>query len=243
MGASTNGFRDEECVVLSHYDKREGKWIETVFPKVGGRLRLAHEDNEKLSITSEVVQYDQSVAVVRVNVNTRKGDFSGIGMASLERDQRIAPAILELAETRAIARALRFAGYGVEFCSAEEITHLENESSAGAPVNEPAPESTPKSKPGSRSNGSIGGNGRNGGSENRTDNTPNSSTGGNGKDPSGRLTNKQLGYIVNLGKRLGLSSKDLDPRAVSTFGVRMAHLSVKQASEFIEYLHGLRQAA
>ena len=47
-------------------------------------------------------------------------------MASSERDQEIAPAILELAETRAIARSLRFAGYGVEYCSAEEVSHLKN---------------------------------------------------------------------------------------------------------------------
>jgi hypothetical protein len=53
-----------------------------------------------------------------------KGTFPGIGMASVERDHTIAPAILELAETRSIARFLRFAGYGVEYCSAEEISCL-----------------------------------------------------------------------------------------------------------------------
>ena len=67
--------------------------------KVGGRLRLAHEDNDQLSINTEIIQYDQNVAVVKAVVETSKGSFSGIGMASLERDQRIAPAILELAET------------------------------------------------------------------------------------------------------------------------------------------------
>ena len=51
-----------------------------------------------------------------------KGNFPGLGMSSVDRDHSIAPAILELAETRAIARSLRFAGHGVEYCSAEEMS-------------------------------------------------------------------------------------------------------------------------
>ncbi|MGO9567793.1 MAG: hypothetical protein ACLP5H_09655, partial [Desulfomonilaceae bacterium] len=35
-----------------------------------------------------------------------------------------ADSLVELAETRSIARALRFAGFGLEFCGAEEITHI-----------------------------------------------------------------------------------------------------------------------
>ncbi len=46
-------------------------------------------------------------------------------MASVQRDEKIAPAILELAETHSITRALRFAGFGMESCTAEEISHLE----------------------------------------------------------------------------------------------------------------------
>jgi hypothetical protein len=41
-----------------------------------------------------------------------------------QRDQRLADSLLELAETRSIARGLRFSGYGVEFTSAEEISHV-----------------------------------------------------------------------------------------------------------------------
>jgi len=90
------------------------------------RMKLAHHDNGKLSVTTEIVYYDEKLAVVKAVTATGKGQFVVYGMASMERDQRIAPTILELAETRAIARFLRFAGYGVEFCSAEEISHLEN---------------------------------------------------------------------------------------------------------------------
>ncbi len=230
-----NGFREEEIVTLRHWDKKQGEWVENSYPKVGGRLRLAHEQNETLAINTEVIRYNENIAVVAANVDTTKGAFHGIGMASVERDKSIAPAILELAETRAIARALRFAGYGVEYCSAEEISHLENGNGNGHKDNEPA-QGAPE-----RSSGSAGGNGDNGAQTAQT-RAPGENGGGNGSGSgngqSGRLTNKQLNYIVNLGKGLRLNSKDLDQEAVSAFGVKMAHLSVKEASEFIEQLKG-----
>ena len=123
---NNNLFREDEIVIMSHVDKRTGEVVTRPYPKVGGRLRLAHEENGSLSISTEIIRYEENVAVVRDLATTKKGYFNGLGMASLERDQQIAPAILELAETRAIARSLRFAGYGVEYCSAEEVSHLEN---------------------------------------------------------------------------------------------------------------------
>ena len=155
-----NQFRDDEIVIMSHWDKKEEKWVKSIFPKVGGRLRLAHEDNENMSITTEIVRYDENIAVVRAVTTTSKGSFPGIGMASAERDHTIAPAILELAETRAIARSLRFAGYGVEYCSAEEISHLENGNG-----NLTRPERTDKQgeSPKQNSGGGNGGQSDNGG--------------------------------------------------------------------------------
>ena len=121
-----NVFRDDEIVMMIHVVKKSGEVFRTPYPKIGGRLRLAHEENGSLSIATEIIRYEEEVAVVKALATTSKGTFSGLGMASLERDQQIAPAILELAETRAIARSLRFAGYGVEYCSAEEVSHLYN---------------------------------------------------------------------------------------------------------------------
>jgi hypothetical protein len=118
--ANNNGnqFREDEIVVLT--ENRDGKLVKSIHPKIGGRLRLAREQNQQISITTEVILYDENMAVVKSVTTTMKGTFPGIGMASVERDHTIAPAILELAETRTIARSLRFAGYGVEYCSAEE---------------------------------------------------------------------------------------------------------------------------
>lgn len=104
-------FRDDELV------KVQGKQ----YPVVGGRLRLAHEQNNELSITTNIVNIADDRAVIQATIRTEKGSFSGLGNASLKRDRLLSNALIELAETRAIARALRFAGYGVEFTGFEEM--------------------------------------------------------------------------------------------------------------------------
>jgi hypothetical protein len=103
-------FKPEELVKVS------GK----SYPVVGGRLRLAHEDG-KVSIETIVITYDGEKAIIQAKVTTDKGIFNGLGNATITRDAKLKNAILELAETRAIARALRFAGYGVEFTGFEEM--------------------------------------------------------------------------------------------------------------------------
>jgi len=120
--ANPNGFREDELVCRKQ--KVNGEWSETYYPRVGGRLRLAHEGNDKLGIQTEVVRFEDSLAVVKATASTTKGVFCGFGTASAQRDARLADSLLELAETRSIARALRFSGYGVEYTSAEEVSHV-----------------------------------------------------------------------------------------------------------------------
>jgi len=48
-GNSGNQFREDEIIVIEQL--REGKTVRNIFPKIGGRLRLAHEENDQLSIT------------------------------------------------------------------------------------------------------------------------------------------------------------------------------------------------
>lgn len=109
-------FRNDELV------KVQGK----IYPVVGGRLRLAHDENKSLSIETSVIQYSEESTVVQATVKTEKGTFTGLGNASVKRDRVLSNAILELAETRAIARALRFAGYGVEYTGYEEVGESKN---------------------------------------------------------------------------------------------------------------------
>jgi hypothetical protein len=216
MANNNNGnqFREDEIIILEQL--WDGKMVKNIFSKIGGRLRLAHEENDQLSITTEIIKYDSNLAVVKAVSSTMKGNFPGLGMSSVERDHSIAPAILELAETRAIARSLRFAGYGVEYCSAEEISHLEN-GNAKPPVITEGKEDPPKEPPKTPAEGKP-------------------SNGGNGGNGDARISNKQINYVVNLGRSLGLNSKDLDQESVKIFGVKMAYLTIKDASAFIDSL-------
>lgn len=106
-----SNFRDDELV------KVQGKQ----YPVVGGRLRLAHEENQELSIVTNIVNLTDEKVVIQATVKTEKGNFSGLGNASAKRDRLLSNALIELAETRAIARGLRFAGYGVEYTGFEEV--------------------------------------------------------------------------------------------------------------------------
>lgn len=112
----SNAFRSEELV------KVQGK----IYPVVGGRLRLAHDENKNLSIETSIVQYNEDSTIVQASISTEKGTFTGLGNASKKRDRVLSSAILELAETRSIARALRFAGYGVEYTGFEEVGEGKN---------------------------------------------------------------------------------------------------------------------
>lgn len=119
-------FMDGEIVVMGHWNKEDQECVSNVYPKVGGQLRLAHEANDAINIEAKIYQYDKGIAVVIATVKTMSGQFTGIGMSSVGRVKKIEPAILELAEMRAVARALKFVGYGVEYCRAEEVSHLAN---------------------------------------------------------------------------------------------------------------------
>jgi hypothetical protein len=112
----TSQFRDDELVT------RRMNGEERTFPVVGGRLRLAHEGNERLSITTELVSWDGKYAVCKSAVTTERGEFSAYGTANTQRDNRLVQSLVELAGTRSVARALRLAGYGVDMTSDEEVS-------------------------------------------------------------------------------------------------------------------------
>jgi len=136
--ASQNGFRDDE--IVTRKVKINGEWQTRTFPVVGGRLRLAHEQNENLSLQTELVNWDGQYAVFKCCAKTSKGQYIGYGTANSQRDAKLADSLIELAETRSIARALRFAGFGLEFTGAEEVSHV-------LPDVEPASEQVDDKKP------------------------------------------------------------------------------------------------
>jgi len=121
---STNGngqFLESELI---HRKVKVGNdWQTRTFPVVGGRLRLAHEENQTLNLQTQMVNWDGQYAIFKCCAVTIKGQFVGYGTANSQRDARLAESLVELAETRSVAMALRFAGYGLEFTSAEEMSH------------------------------------------------------------------------------------------------------------------------
>ena len=167
---------------------------------------------------------------------TDKGSYNGVGMASVERDKKIAPAILELAESRAIARSLRFCGIGVEYCGAEEISHLSNGDNGDAVRDRP---SSKNKAPQSHSKPALVS------SDTQTSQRPNSQNNGR-NDPSnstgGRLSNKQLVYIMRLANERGLTKMELDAHCINVFGVAVNYLSKKEASTIIDEFNTIEGA-
>ncbi len=63
-------FKPEELITKS------GK----TYPVVGGRLRVAHEDYEKLSINTTLIEYSPThTATMRAEITSEKGAFSAYG--------------------------------------------------------------------------------------------------------------------------------------------------------------------
>lgn len=81
---SANGFRSDELVSTRMNGQTR------VFPVVGGRLRLAHEASDKLSLSTEMMSWDGQYAVFRCSAVTEKGCFIGYGTSNAQRDSRLA---------------------------------------------------------------------------------------------------------------------------------------------------------
>jgi len=219
--ADRNGFREDELV--TRRQKINGEWNETIFPRVGGRLRLAHEQNDRLGIQTEVIRFDDACAVVKATITTTKGAFCGFGTASAQRDQRLADSLLELAETRSIARGLRFSGYGVEFTSAEEVgnaipetepTSVQNESKDPKPVfesreNEGRPETKAPEQP---------------------------KNGGNNGGGKATATGAQVRALYALSKKAQMGEEDLSNLLQPLNAQRFEDISIADASRLIQYL-------
>ena len=93
---------------------------------VAGRIELAHEKEEKLSIVTELLPLPNAI-VVKATVTTSKGVFTGISYANFSKAiEKVSP--YEVAETSAVGRALGFAGFGLVegVATADEIVKAES---------------------------------------------------------------------------------------------------------------------
>jgi hypothetical protein len=212
MASNGNGqFREDELV--NRKVKVGNEWQTRTFPIVGGRLRILHETNERLSIQTEIVRLDQDFVVVKASIESEKGKFNGTGTASAQRDARLSDSLVELAETRAIARALRFGGIGVEYASAEEIAYA-----SGA---EGEKEQTANKDPEPLFPDGDGGNKREAKSSNGA---------------SGRATQAQCRALFALSKRANYHDDDIS-KMLAPFEVsRFEDLPREAASKLIGYM-------
>ena len=86
-------FKPTEIVILE--DGQE-------FPKIAGRLRLAHESSERIEVSSQILTDSDSRAVVKSIVKTDGGVFEGIGSANADEDKEFLGCLVELAQTRSL---------------------------------------------------------------------------------------------------------------------------------------------
>ena len=124
MGTNGNGqFLESE--LIHRKVKVDNEWQTRTFPVVGGRLRLAHEENDSLSLQTEMVNWDGQYAVFKCcAVTSQRAVHRLRHRQQLKEMPSLQTSLVELAETRSIARALRFAGFGLEFTGAEEVSHV-----------------------------------------------------------------------------------------------------------------------
>jgi hypothetical protein len=223
----TNGFRDDELV--SRKVKVGNEWQTRVFPVVGGRLRLAHEENQNLNLQTEMVSWDGQYAIFKCSAVTGKGQFVGYGTANAQRDARLAESLIELAETRSVARALRFAGFGLEFTGAEEVSHV----AAAEPEREQSPSKEPE-----RVFPQGNGNGKTGTKASSVPVDP--SAAGNGsrtpKCAPGPATQAQVRALYALTKRANYEEEDIASMLAPFEVSRFEDLPREAASQLIGYL-------
>jgi hypothetical protein len=210
---STNGnglFREDEVVVRK--SKINGEWVENRYVKVGGKLRVLHQENEHVSIMTEILRLEPDYAISKATVTTTKGTFTGIGVASLKMDSRIGDAIVSLSETRAVARACRHAGYAMDSCGAEELAFADPEPDKEQTSNKGPERVFPQ-----------------GDSESKPEAKPL----GNG---NGRATQAQCRALFALTKRAHYSDQDVESLLRPLNAFRFQELTRESASQLITHL-------
>lgn len=208
---ANGAFREDELV--SRKVKINGEWQTRTFPIIGGRLRLAHEQNDNLGLETKLISWDGQYAVFKCCAATGKGQFMGYGTANAQRDARLSESLVELAETRSIARALRFAGYGLEFCGAEEVSHvLETEAGQERTTSKESQQVFP------------GGNG---------DGKPQAKAGGN---VNGKATQAQCRALFALTKKARYGEEDINNLLAPLNAASFQDLSREEASRLISHL-------
>lgn len=185
-----------------------------------GLLELAHQDGLSFNST-EIIQIPNdnngNAAIVKAVVRTSKGEFSGIGDANPKNvTTKIIPHILRMAETRALARALRFAT-NVNMTAFEELgADIEAPEEAPAPVQKQQrqPQTQPQAK---QTNLKVLPEPKN-------------------SDSVVPMTDEQGKRVQFICKQIGMDSATLQTTITAKYGHGWKHLTKQEANELIDQL-------
>ena len=200
-----------------------------------GLLSVAHDEGLK-SVKTEVVQVptedNARSAIVRATVRTRRGVFTGLGDANPGNvNKRVAPHVLRMAETRAVARALRVAVNIGEVA----IEELGDDFAIEAGSARPANGSDHEQPPARDGNGSNGGNGKHapvpyrGRDDRPTEAAP---------DDRRAMSDTQKKYLFRLAYDLGETRDTARDRVLKALGAERLEWATRvDASRAIEALN------
>ena len=199
---------------------KDGKVVgEKEVARYAGLLGLAHEDGLR-KVTTTLIQIPEKEngmsAIVRAEIETRKGLFSGLGDASPGNvNRKVASHLIRMAETRAKARALRDA-VNIGLVAIEELGSDmdEDEVIEDTPVEIPA--------------GDNGGNGKG----ERDEPAPKFEA-----RPDTPMTDNQRRYLFRLLAERGIGAEDAREKLHLAFGVEsLAKATKYSASTLIDQI-------
>ena len=263
MSCVPNGDQEKAQFLERRKPKLDERFITTIenkdFVLYAGLLDLAHQKGI-LKIDVEPLQLPSAenghMAICRAIVVSKSGEvFSDVGDATPQNcHPRVAKHLLRMASTRAIARALR-SMTNVGMTALEEIgdfgdiidvkqeetrkvaqaapkkiaradkketksiiDKVDNPDKKQEPAAQPSQENPPQTQAAPRTDGNGNGKGKS-----KQETTP-------------KISSAQANAIANLSRRRGISVDELEKMSVDAYGVKVEHLSQKDASALIRQL-------
>ena len=258
-----NGDQEKAQFLERRKPKLDERFITTIenkdFVLYAGLLDLAHQKGI-LKIDVDPIQIptkeNDHMAICRAIVVSKSGEvFSDVGDATPQNcHPRVAKHLLRMASTRAIARALR-SMTNVGMTALEEIgdfgdiidvkqeetrkvaqaapkkiaradkketksiiDKVDNPDKKQEPAAQPSQENPPQTQAAPRTDGNGNGKGKS-----KQETTP-------------KISSAQANAIANLSRRRGISVDELEKMSVDAYGVKVEHLSQKDASALIRQL-------
>jgi len=263
MSCVPNGDQEKAQFLERRKPKLDERFITTIenkdFVLYAGLLDLAHQKGI-LKIDVDPIQLPSAdndhMAICKAHVISKSGEvFSDVGDATPQNcHPRVAKHLLRMASTRAIARALRsMTNVGMtaleeigdfgdiidvkqedrstrkvaqaapkKIARAKETKSIPDKQDNPDKKQEPVAQTSQETPPQTQAAARIDGNG-NGRGKSKQETVP-------------KISSAQANAIANLSRRRGISVEELEKMSVDAYGVKVEHLSQKDASGLIRTL-------